>query len=376
MSALASLGAAAVLLPGALIAERTGRRKWMVLLGGGGGSRLILLALALLPLVFRSGTLLHLAIILVVLRSAFIHLGVPAWTSLTADVVPLASRGRYFSSRYIAMGIAGMLTTYLVGQLISRVGAPEGYQLAIGIAFVIGVASTASFARIREPVTQKIPLEMQNGPSVSLVQRLRAHPDFLAFCGVAAVWNLSMGLAAPFFSVYMVENLNASASMVGALAVVSTLAALPGQRLFGSLTDRWGPRRVQLLTGIAIPLVPWTWALARAPQHLVPVELVAGFVWAGYNLASFSFLLTLTPEGNRGRYAAIYQLIVTLALAAGAGIGGIIATHWGLISVFILSGFGRLVAAVLFAGFVGQPGLGETRPSFYRRVRRHKVGAA
>jgi MFS family permease len=373
MSALASLSAAIFLLPGAVIGERKGRRKLIVLLSGGGAARVILLLLALMPLFFGGAAAVNLAIALVVIRSACVHLGVPAWTSLIADIVPLQCRGRYFSSRNILMGIAAMITTYLVGQLISRAGSPIGYQLALGTAFVIGAVSTFSFARVREPAVTAIRSVVGAGTSVSVLRQLRDHPDFLALCGVAAVFNLSLGIAAPFFSVYLVETLGASASMVGTLAVVSTLAALPGQRLFGVLVDRWGPRRVLLTTGLVVPLMPWAWALASSPLHLVPVDAIAGFVWAGYNLANFNLLLSLTPEDHRSRATALYSMIVTLSLAAGAMIGGVMATHWGLIAVFVLSGLGRLVAALFFARFVRQPGPAVKRPRYWQ-IRRRRFG--
>jgi MFS family permease len=375
MSALASLSAAAILLPGALVVEHSGRRKRVILLGGGGGARIVLVLLALLPLFASGTTAVLLAITLVAMRSAFIHFGIPAWISLTADIVPLSHRGRYFSSRNIAMGVAGMTVTYLVGQLITHAGAPVGYQLAMAIAFVIGAASTVSFARIREPAAAPAPPAAADSPTPSLLRHLRAHPDFLAFCGVAAVWNISLGIAAPFFSVYMVENLGASASMVGALTVAASLAALPGQRLFGVLADRWGARRLQLVTGLIVPVVPLAWALTRSPWHLIPVEMAAGFIWAGYNLASFSFLLTVTPEDLRSRYTALYQIVVTLGLAFGAALGGIVATEWGLTVIFVVSGLGRLAGAVVFALFVHGPGASVATPRTKRLVARLGLGA-
>jgi predicted MFS family arabinose efflux permease len=178
----------------------------------------------------------------------------------------------------------------------------------------------------------------------------------MVFCAVAALWNCSLNLAGPFFSVYMVESLRASASTVGTLDVIATLAALPGQRLFGILADRWGPRRVQLITGLLIPIIPLGWVLSRSAWHLVPVQLAVGFLWAGYALASFNFLLVFTPEDRRSHYTALYQIAVTVGLAGGAVLGGIIATHWGYKSVFIVSSLGRLGAALLFARFVRQTG--------------------
>jgi MFS family permease len=118
--------------------------------------------------------------------------------------------------------------------------------------------------------------------------------------------------------------------------------------LFGRLSDRWGPGRVQRLTGLLIPVVPALWALSRSPWHLVPTEMASGFLWAGYSLASFNFLLTLIPQDRRARYAALYQIVVTGALALGAALGGGLATWQGYRLTFAFSGLGRLVAALLF----------------------------
>ena len=132
------------------------------------------------------------------------------------------------------------------------------------------------------------------------MQNLRRRREFLAFCAVAALWNLSLNTAGPFFSVHFVRGLNGTASFWGVISVVHGLAALPGQRLFGALSDRWGPRRVQLITGLLIPLVPWLWGLSRSPWHLVPVEMLSGFLWAGYGLSSFNFLILFNSSIDCG----------------------------------------------------------------------------
>ncbi len=358
MSSLSSLSAALLLLPGAAIVERRGRRKQIVVLSGG-GMRVTLLFLALLPLAFSGPAAVYVAIALVIARSSFANLGIPAWISLTADIVPLEWRGRYFASRNIVMGIAKMVTTVLVGLLIARAGVPVGYQLAMGLAFVVGMASTCSFSRLDDehpvPPALTAPQAAARAPQASILQQLRAHPEFMFFCAVTALWNFSLNIAGPFFSVYLVEGLKASTIVVGVLSVVAPLSALPGQRLFGVLADRWGPRRVQLVTGLLIPLLPAAWVLIRSPWHVVPIDLLGGFLWAGYGLANFNFLLTLTPGERRARYSAIYQIVVMAGLAGGAAFGGLIAERWGYTSIFVLSSVGRFIAALIFARFVRPP---------------------
>jgi MFS family permease len=314
----------------------------------------MLLLLAVIPFGLHGQTLVLAAIAFSVSRDSLANLAFPAWVSITADIVPLPGRGRYFGSRNFIMGIAGMATVLLVGEMITRLGQPGGYQLAIGLAFVLGMGSTFYFSRLREPA-QTSPTKPVSLTPHALWREVRSHPGFLALTLTAAVWNFSLNIAGPFFNIYMVQNLNATATMVGVLSVVSSIATLVFQRPLGRLVDRWGAHRLQLISGLLIPILPICWVFTRSIWHVVPINIGSGILWGAYGLASFNLLLEVTPEGQRARYTAIYQIVTLLALAGGAALGGWLVTKWGYVSIFIGSGIGRLIAALLFARFVRRP---------------------
>jgi MFS family permease len=159
----------------------------------------------------------------------------------------------------------------------------------------------------------------------------------------------------PFFNVYLVQSLKASATMVGITSIASTVSGLLVQRGLGKLADRWGAHRLQLVSGLLIPLLPLAWAFTRAAWQVIPINLLGGVLWGAYSLASFNLLLELTPQEGRARYSAMYQVMVTLALAAGAAVGGWMVTQWGYTAIFVTSAIGRLLAALLFARFVRRP---------------------
>ena len=353
INALSNFSAAALLLPGAALVERWGHRKRLVVFSGGGVGRIVILMLALLPFGFSGPAAVTIAIGLAAIRSAFVNLSLPAWVSLTADIVPLQWRGRYLSARNMAMTVIGIVMIYSAGLLITRIGGLAGYQTVLGLAFAIGLVSTFSFNHLEESPAPARPASAR-GPQESAWQILREHPNFLAFSATAALWNFSLNIAGPFFNPYLIEGLKADAGTVGVLSVITSLTAVVGQRVFGRLVDRWKPRRVQLICGLLIPVLPVAWVLVRSPWHVVPINLASGFLWAGYELASFNFLLRLIPEGRRERYSAVYQIVVTLALAAGAALGGLVVTRFGYMAIFVLSGIGRLAAALLFARLVRQ----------------------
>jgi MFS family permease len=354
MAALASLNATLLLIPGAMLAERLGKRKLIVVLAGGGVSRISLLLLALTPFFFAAPFAVYFAIGLKILADGMSNLGIPAWTSLSADIVPLQRRGAYFGTRNIAMAIANMTTILLVGFMLTHMDSLDGYQMVLAIAFLIGLGATYSYARIQEPPRANAVHPHQSYRPAELLKIFQSDKAFMAFCLHALLWNLSLAVAGPFFNVHLVQNMKATAAMVGVVTLISSLTSLPGLRLFGQLTDRIGPRRVQLMTGMVIPLLPLAWMLITAPWQAMIINVFAGFLWAGYNLAAFNYLLLLIPTDQRERYTALYQIVVTAASAAGAAAGGLIAAQWDITTNFALSGAGRVAAILIFIFFVRQ----------------------
>jgi MFS family permease len=347
-TALTSLAAAACLLPGALLVERYGHRKEITVWFGGGLARLALLVLAFLPLGFTGQVLIWIVILLAVIRSAAGNIAFPAWMSITGDIVPQEGRGRYFGSRNFVMGIAAILITYLVGEFITRVGAPQGYQLSLVLAFGVGMISTYFFSSIKD---QHAGQPVHSSMRVSLPEiwkDLRASPVFLSFCFSSALWNFSINVAGPFFNVYMVQNLNFTAAMVGLTVVATSITKLLIQRKVGEISDRWGHGRVQLVCMFIIPILPFVWIFITQLWQVVVLNLVGGVMWGAFELVSFNFLLQLTPDAVRARYSAIFQIVVTVALAGGAALGSSIILWWGYTGIFLVSALGRIVAALFF----------------------------
>ncbi|MBN1440630.1 MAG: MFS transporter [Anaerolineales bacterium] len=359
LGALSGLGAALALLPGAFLSERFGVRKQIVLVAGGAVGRIVILLLLLIPFFLRGEAAVHLAIALVVLRDTAGNLSLPAWTSLAADIVPLGQRGRYFSSRTIAQTVAGMAAAFAAGWIINQEGFPAGYQWAFGLAFLSGGASWFCFSRIQDPSPRPSPRVPPAGPSPILGSVL-AHPVFLALCLHSAVWNFSLNVAAPFFNVYLVRDLKATMIQVGLLTAAMSLSSLPALRIFGPLADRWGPRRIVLITSLLIPALPLAWIIVPSPGYVLWINLASGALWSGFTMCVLNLLMQISPRSERARFTAIHQIVVALSLALGSLAGGAVVTAFGYKAVFALSAIGRFAAALIFARFVTEKAAGGT----------------
>lgn len=352
LTAVGNLLGAIALFPGAQLAERATRRQPLVLWTGGGIARLALLGLACIPLfVTQPQTAVLLIIALNGLRAFMANFANPAWTAMVADLVPDFARGRYFGSRNMAMGLAALAVTTLAGRLINLVNGWRssdiaGYQIIFVLSFLFGMVSTFSFSRITEPpISVAAGQEHHRG---DLRRILRTYPGFAGLVISAFVWNVALQVAAPFFNVYLVNKLGATAATIGILASVSSLSALAGQQVFGRLLDEKGALWVQQVCGFIIPVLPLTWLIVTAPWQVGMFNLLGGFVWAGYNLSNFNLLLRLTPDEQRPRAVALYQTAVFGGAVLGPLLGGYLADAISFKFIFGLSGAGRLLGMILF----------------------------
>ena len=361
MSSLSNLAAALLLLPGAFIAERFVHKKKAVMIFIGGLSRFSILLLVFVPIFFKGASLVWAAILFSVLRDSFANLGYPAWMAVTNEIVPIEGRGRFFGSRNFIMSIAGILITLLIGKLITHFTGQLGYQIALGIAFVMGASSAFSYAHL-QPLPSPAQADGERRLSLRrLFGDLKLRPQFLLLVLTAAIWNFAINVSGPFFNVHMLQELHFTASQIGLLNVVVALSALLVQNKLGSLVDRIGARKLQLLSMLVIPLLPLGWIFATKVWHIALLNIFNGFFWGAYNLASFNLLLEFMPSNKVPLFSAVYQVLVALSLSLGALAGSGVVARWGFTGVLAVSVVIRWLAGMLFARLV--PGKTAAEPA-------------
>lgn len=345
-------------LPGAQIAERWMDPKRMVLIFSRGLGQVAWAALAALPFVLSGQPAVYAILALRAGRAFTVQAANSTWTSLAGQIVPYELRGQYFGMRNIAKQAAALVIIPAAGWLIDYLGFPAGYQVCFALAAAVGVLDFLTYARIRfAPPKRQGPEPEEEGEDDDppLWADRSARLNFWAYCGTSVIWAFSMQLAAPFFVVYLVKVLGARAGVVGTLSALANLTALPGQALFGRWLDRRGIKWTFRLSGLLIPLLPWSWLLVSGPWGALPINMGSGFLMAGYNLSNFNMLLAVTPDRRRTHQIALYKTIVQSAAAIAPLLGGVLVDRFGFLLVFVLSGIGRLLSTVLLLRFVHDP---------------------
>lgn len=350
MSSFSNLAAALLLLPGAFIAERYINKHKVALFFIGGLARFSILLLVFVPIFIKGPGVIWAAILFSVLRDSFANLGYPAWMAVTHEIVPIDGRGRYFGSRNFIMNIAGILVTLLTGKLITLFIGQLGYQIALGVAFVFGVSSAISYAHIKPDYS--VQEENSRLSFKQLINALRDQKSFLMLVLSAAIWNYAINVSGPFFNVHMLQKLHFNASEIGFLNVITVLSMLLVQNKLGSLSDRLGPRKLQLFSMVLIPVLPIGWIFVTRVWHIAILNIFNGILWGAYNLSSFNLLLASMPKNQISHYSAVYQVVIALSLALGAMTGSALISTWTFAGLLIASVVFRVAATVVFAKFV------------------------
>ncbi|MHB8377878.1 MAG: MFS transporter [Dehalococcoidia bacterium] len=353
IAALSSLFAALAFFPGARLVETFGHRKLIVLATGGGISRLALLLLAIVPFVARGETAIWLVIAFASIRAFSGYFAIPAWTSLTADVVPIGIRGRFFASRSFGMSVTALATAPVAGFLLDRFSGLEGWQIVWVFAFGAAALSTWSYARIPDPEPHKdVVARAKTRGAGGAVTSVLADRNFVWYLAGTAVWNIGLQASGPFFNIYLAENLHASALWIGSLSALMSVTGLVGLMYFGRLMDERGTKWLMVVTGLLIPALPAAWVFVTAPWQVIFINSAAGVLWAGYQLATLNMMIVIAPPEQRARYAAASQTVVFAAAFAGPLLGGQIISMVGYHAVFGFSAVGRMAGTLIVLRFV------------------------
>ena len=346
---------------GAYISERTTSRHWYGL-GVFGVSRLLWIFLLVLLAHFGDSEAGHhylvMGTVAIVLITHILGcLGSASWFSWMAVLVPRRLRGRYFGIRNSAANFVNLLGVPLIGLGIStwKGGPIQGYSIALGLGIVAGLISLM-FQFSMADVNPQAPLPENK---VRKKQEARESTfkwykdaNFLTFLVYFALWMFTVNLSAPFFNLYLLDNLHLDVSLVTLYGSLTAGANLLMLVLWGKLADRIGNRPILLTVGILAAVIPLFWLGVGVKAidlwlWLPLIHLFSGGIWAAIDLCSNNIQMSVAPARSQAVYFAITSATAGVTGALGTATGGFLAqvtSLGGLPGLFALSAVLRLVA--------------------------------
>lgn len=297
----------------------------------------------------------------------------PAWSSLIGDLVPAHIRGRYFGYRNRLVGLCTFLAILAAGQILDvsrRIAQPAlGFMTIFLLAFC---ARSLSIYYLRKYDDPAYIIEREH--HFSFWQFIRRSPksNFAKFVYFVSLINFGVNIATPFFAVYMLRDLHLSYIEFTIVTATNTVTQFLTMQHWGKLSDQFGNKKILNLCGYGVALSPILWLFGEQLWFLLLIQVYAGFVWAGFNLAVANFLFDAVTPPKRARCVAYQAMVNGAFVLCGSLLGAYMTEHvptsvsligleWtprsSLLFIFLLSGLVRLGAALLLL-----PRFREVRP--------------
>ncbi|MBN2374001.1 MFS transporter [bacterium] len=279
----------------------------------------------------------------------------PAWNSWMGDLVDENVRGTYFGHRNKIAGFVAFFTFVVGGYILqSFSNGKERQYIGFMIIFILALISR---------MLSFFFLTKKYEPMYDIFKEFKIHfMDFLRqerfknyrfFIFYLSLMNFAVYIAGPFFTPYMLYDLRLdykTFTIINASSLIIKFLAMP---VWGELMDKYGTRKILVLSGLLLPLIPLLWIFSSSVRYLVLIQIYNGFVWAGFEIASFSFLFDITLPHQRVSHVIYYNVLNGIAILIGGILGGVLVKYNTLFAskyffVFIISFLTRFSVSLYF----------------------------
>lgn len=262
-----------------------------------------------------------------------------AWTSWVSDIFPEKIRGTFFGFRNGVLALVRVVAVYMAGLILDffiHHGRKDiGFSTLFGIAGIAGIGTF--FMLLKHPERKTTYHSTMHVWQLTLMPF--QNPEFRKILVFFFLWNLSIGICSPFFSVHMIRNLEMDFSHIALFQVIIAGGTFFTSKIWGKFIDKYGSKSVLLANAVVICLIPLAWLFPTKemiwPVYIDPV--ISSIVWSGFNLAVFTFPIAASPREQRGFYIAVFNISIGAGYLVSSIIGGLIAQS---LSNFHLNLFG------------------------------------
>ncbi|MFT7160159.1 MAG: MFS family permease [Bacteroidia bacterium] len=324
-----------VQLPSIYLVERFKNRRKIVVISSLIG-RIFLLLIAAIPFLFDLSLGLFFLVVFVAINSVFSAITSCSWNSWMRDLLPQDSLGALFSKKMIWATIFGIFFSLLGGYFIDQSdwlfpGNPTWvYSVLFFMAFISGILSSYYMSRIPEP--PMVPSGLNLIKLISVPFKDANFKNLIKFLGT---WNFAVNLAAPFFTVYMLQRLEIPMSMVVILVTVSQVANIMLLKTWGRISDQYSNKTIMAICGPLFIFTILLWTFTTFPdKHFLTIPMLFGIHFlmgastAGISIASGNIGLKLAPHGGGLAYLAVISIVNSVAAGLAPILGGVFADYF------------------------------------------------
>lgn len=276
----------------------------------------------------------------------------PALLVVIQRAVSPAQRPRAMGGRWASMTVVATILIPILGLVIDHTTFPTGYQLAFIVSFAGAIPNLYFWSRVH--VAPNVRQDSDSSVRRPLSERLHdflvpfiKNKMFMRYNVGTALFRICLSLPAGLYSLFWVNDLRASNTLIGVRGMAGFGALAAAYWLWGRLAYRMGHRRLLVLTGALMGLYPIATGLAQSAQWLVPAAVIWGMSAAGIDIALVDILLVTSPEARKTSFVAIGNMLASAESFAGPLLGAALASLIGIQEALLVSGV-LIVASVGF----------------------------
>jgi MFS family permease len=310
------------------------------------------------------------------------------WSTWMSSIVPDQRRAAFFSFRNRMIWIVQLITIFVAGWVLEQFPQSKallGFALILAIACAARTVSAALLARISEPVP------LPNGHRVvgfgEVIRHTSRQPEgkmILYMLLVALATNVTLGFLPPFVLGALGEPKQHWALVMGAMMLGRIIILF----FLGHQINRLGAKQVMMFGAVGITLIHAAFLVTRpASELLAPIaahlpgplannpdllyimliQVIAGVLYAMYDLSTWLLLLRHTREEERTSMIALTWFGFWVFSFAGTLVGQLVLsfyiipgqsprsfTYEGYMVLFAIGTTLRLLTLIPMAFWVGR----------------------
>lgn len=278
-----------------------------------------------------------------------------AWTSLIAKIIPPRLHGTFFGAQTAALtGMEG-LSAVAAGLILDKLDGPLDFTLCFLAASLALAISLISISLTREPDGKTHFLEEEpTGFWKESLRILKSNSNFVAFLIMRSLSQFA-AMAFSFYIVYIVWTFHVSEVVAGLMTGAYLAFSILSSLVMGPLADRWSPRAVMFIGGLA----------ASSSAAIALAAPTANWFYACFFLTSIAIVAIWTiplplsvrfgSEEERPYYIGLSSTLTAPATILAPILGGWLADTAGFQATFMVSIVCGVLMAAMLALIVKDP---------------------
>jgi MFS family permease len=281
---------------------------------------------------FRPDNAVWLFIGLAVLYQGFINLIQPHWRAWMGMIVPQRRRGAFFASRTRLTMMASLSVFFVGGGILTLTDSMQmawlGFSLLFSIAAMGRFTSAWLLLQMHDPEPRLAKASGVFKQTFGNFREAWKDKTFRHYSLFVAGMQCMVAISAPFFAVYMLEELHFTYFEFVLSSVASIFTQFITLRFWGRFSDLYGNRLVMIITSCLIPSLPLLWLFSDNYLYILAIQAFSGLAWSGFTLSTANYLYDIRPfRSDFAIYAALQAALSAGFVFVGAMVGGVIASY-------------------------------------------------